>query len=383
MRIKMKFAHIADNHLGYRQYGLYDREEDVFNAFNKNIDRIIEERVDFVIHSGDLFEMAKPSPHVLLIFQEALLRLKEANIEVYAIAGNHDTVMMKNAISPQNLSKSLGLKLIDYRNPYYIYDDVFIGGLTYHSNAYKDRLINGLKNLSKEAEDYKKRILVLHQGIDKFLPFQYELELDEIPKNFNYYACGHIHNRIITDYGDGKLVYPGSTEILKKSEFRDYKENGKGFYLVDISGDVPEIEAININPKREFIVKNIQYPNFNNEISNLKREIKDLDEKPVLNLQIEGGNFNKSDTLDNLNKELGDLTLTIKTDFNIESLRKNNTTVNLSSLDMNELLIDHLIEFDNEDINNLAINLLDKLSKDKIDDGERIAKKFYNEYFEN
>ncbi|MDR2873133.1 MAG: DNA repair exonuclease [Methanobrevibacter sp.] len=378
----MKFAHIADNHLGYSQYGLYPREEDVFEAFKENIDKIIEERVDFVIHSGDLFEMAKPSPHVLLVFQEALLKLKNANIDVFAIAGNHDIVMRRNTISPQYLSKNLGLKLIDSKNPYYIYKDIFIGGITYHSKPYKDDLINSLKNLSKQAENYERRILLLHQGIDKFLPWQYELELDEIPKNFNYYACGHVHNRIMADFGDGKLAYPGSTEILKKNEVIDYKKNGKGFYLVDISGNIPEIEAIDVKPKREFIVKIIQYPNLDNDISNLKREIKDLDKPPILNLLIEGGNFSKSDVLEVLNNELSDLTLTVKTDFDIVSLRKNNIGTELSHLSANDLLKKYLSEFANEDIDNLAMNLLDKLSKDKIGDGKRIAAKFYKQYFE-
>ena len=47
----MKFAHLADTHLGYRQFGLLEREKDFYEVFDKIIDRIIEEKVDFVIHS--------------------------------------------------------------------------------------------------------------------------------------------------------------------------------------------------------------------------------------------------------------------------------------------------------------------------------------------
>ena len=49
----MKFAHLADTHLGYRQYGLFEREKDFYEVFDKVIDKIIEEKVDFVVHSGD------------------------------------------------------------------------------------------------------------------------------------------------------------------------------------------------------------------------------------------------------------------------------------------------------------------------------------------
>ena len=52
----MKFAHLADTHLGYRQFGLLEREKDFYEVFDKIIDKIIEEKVDFVIHSGDLFD---------------------------------------------------------------------------------------------------------------------------------------------------------------------------------------------------------------------------------------------------------------------------------------------------------------------------------------
>ena len=108
----MKFAHLADTHLGYRQYGLFEREKDFYEVFEKVIDKIIEENVDFVVHSGDLFETARPSPMALLTFQKDLLKLKGAGIPMYAIAGNHDIVMRKGSIPPQVIFKKLGLKVI-------------------------------------------------------------------------------------------------------------------------------------------------------------------------------------------------------------------------------------------------------------------------------
>lgn len=77
----MKFAHLADTHLGYRQFGLLEREKDFYEVFDKIIDKIIEEKVDFVIHSGDLFDSARPSPSALLAFQKGLLKLKGAEYQ--------------------------------------------------------------------------------------------------------------------------------------------------------------------------------------------------------------------------------------------------------------------------------------------------------------
>ena len=40
----MKFAHLADTHLGYRQFGLYEREKDFYEVFEKIISPIVQTR---------------------------------------------------------------------------------------------------------------------------------------------------------------------------------------------------------------------------------------------------------------------------------------------------------------------------------------------------
>ena len=214
----MKFAHLADTHLGYRQFGLIEREKDFYEVFEKVIDKIIEEKVDFVIHSGDLFETAKPSPNALLAFQKGLLKLKGAGITMYAIAGNHDSVMRKGAIPPQVIFKKLGLKVISPINPFYVHGDLFIAGLPFYPASQSKLLKSKLAELSKKAANYEKSVLVLHQGIDKYFGYQYELELGDVPDNFSYYALGHVHKYVNDSFGNGRLVYPGSTEIWKTDE---------------------------------------------------------------------------------------------------------------------------------------------------------------------
>ena len=36
----MKFAHLADTHLGYRQFGLIEREKDFYEVFMKCLKRL-------------------------------------------------------------------------------------------------------------------------------------------------------------------------------------------------------------------------------------------------------------------------------------------------------------------------------------------------------
>ena len=173
--------------------------------------------------------------------------------------------MRKNALPPQILYKDFGLKLISPNSPYYLEGDLFIGGAPYTSKYYSKYLIDRLQDIEKKSLGYKKRVLVLHQGIDLYLPYEYEIKIGDVPKTFNYCAFGHIHERIVDDFGNGKLAYPGSTEVWRSNELEGYKKNGKGVYLVDIGGDQPEIENINLKLPREFIKENI------NSTSNYKK----------------------------------------------------------------------------------------------------------------
>lgn len=377
----MKFAHLSDTHLGYRQFGLNEREKDFYEVFELIIDKIIEENVDFVIHSGDLFETARPSPNALLSFQKGLLKLKGAGIPMFTIAGNHDSIMRKDAIPPQVLFKKLGLKVISPINTNYMFDDIFIAGLPYFPSSQNKNLKNKLAELSEKAANHEKSILVLHQGIDKYLPFQYELEIGDIPDNFDYYALGHLHNYIEDDFGKGKLVYPGSIDIWRTNELSDYKKNGKGFVVVDFDGPKPNVKRVTVESPRVFIDKTISYDNLKEEIVNIKNNITDFDKKPIISLNINNVDSDTTDIYELIKGELGEYSLMIRPKFQLideeveELIRKD------TSLGPKELLIEGLKEFNNESVEKLAVELYDSLSKENNENSEKIISDYYTAHF--
>ena len=379
----MRFAHLADTHLGYRQYGLMEREEDFYNVFHKTVDKIIESKVDFVIHSGDLFETNKPSTRTLFEFQKGFFKLNEAGIPVYAIAGNHDSVMKKGSMPPQVLFKELGLKLISPSQPCYLHGGVLICGLPYSPKTQMNYYRENLRMLEKEAENHLKSILVLHQGIDKYFNQSYELELEHIPKNFDYYALGHLHNYIVDDFGKGKLVYPGSAEIWRTNELPDARKNGKGFCIVNLSQDPPEIERVAIDMPREYIREYIDYGDLNEKLDIIKNHIMKLENKPVLELIVENGDFNSSDVYDIINDALGEYVLTIRPNFKPDDP----TSIEIpegddETLDPRGLLYQELDERHNsKEINNLAVDLLDNLSKGNEEESKHISDKFYEDFY--
>ena len=377
----MKFGHLADTHLGYRQFGLYEREKDFYEVFEKITDKIIEEKVDFVIHSGDLFDNSRPSPLALLTFQKCLIKFKNANIPVYAIAGNHDSVLRKGAIPPQVLFKKFGLKVISPINTNYMYEDVFIAGLPYYSSSQYKNLKNKLSDLSKKAANHEKSILVLHQGIDKYFNLQYELEIGDVPDNFTYYAMGHLHNFINDDFGEGKLVYPGSSEVWKTSELEDYRKNGKGFVIVDLDGKKPSIDRIKIDIPREFIERTLDYDNLASGIEAIKQTIKDFDKKPILNLTVNNVT-STSNAHEIITEELDDLALMIRPKFKVPGEESIDLIIDKeNALGPIEVLSSRLEKYDDAEIIKFATELYNLLSKDKSEDAKELMDEFYKEKY--
>ena len=378
----MKFAHLADTHLGYRQYGLFEREKDFYEVFDKVIDKIIEEKVDFVIHSGDLFETARPSPIALLTFQKGLLKLKGAGIPMYAIAGNHDIVMRNDSIPPQVIFKKLGLKVISPINTNYMHGDIFIAGLPFYPSSQVKNLKSKLVELSKKAANHEKSILVLHQGIDKYFGYNYELEIGDLPDNFNYYALGHIHNYINDNFGKGKLVYPGSGEIWKTNELKDYHEHGKGFVVVDMDNEKTLVKRVKVDIPREFIKRSLDYNDLESGILGIKETIKDFDKKPILELVIYNVESDTNRVYEMINDELGDLSLMIRPTFNM--LGEDDIDILVDdgdSLGPKEILKEQLKVYDDETISNLAVDLYELLSKDKIDESQDLIDQFFEENY--
>ena len=84
----MKFAHMADCHIGsWRDPKLKDIST---KAFEKAMEKCKNEKVDFILISGDLFNTSLPRLDNLKTVVGIFRRLKESDIPVYIIPGSHD-----------------------------------------------------------------------------------------------------------------------------------------------------------------------------------------------------------------------------------------------------------------------------------------------------
>ena len=111
--MRVKFLHAADIHLGYQQYGLEQRYDDFTEAFRWVVDTALEERVDFLVLAGDLFEKRALDPRTLLIAVNEFEKLKAAGIPVVAIEGNHERTYGDTFSWLEYLNQSKLLYLLD------------------------------------------------------------------------------------------------------------------------------------------------------------------------------------------------------------------------------------------------------------------------------
>ena len=96
----MRVLHTSDWHVGKR-IGRYDRADEYRAAIAEVAEIADRERVDLVLHSGDLFDRPMPPIESLEIALSGLVRLADGGRRpVVAIAGNHDSPPLFEALSP-------------------------------------------------------------------------------------------------------------------------------------------------------------------------------------------------------------------------------------------------------------------------------------------
>ena len=245
-------AHMADVHLGYSQYGLSEREEDVYEAFEEAVELIQREHASVLLIAGDLFDSPRPPIKALMKARDLLSRLKDHGVEIYHVIGDHEIPRRVGDLPPtailEGVSKHIGLRNAE------AFNGITLTGLDRVKPSVSGEAFEKLRLLAEKAGERKgKRILVSH------IPLRGpESGLSKLPEGYDYYALGHEHDRRIFSVKGSVAAYSGSIEIFSVSEIEAWEKAGKGFLLVDFSGSEPIVHEINlesIRPQRFFTVR--------------------------------------------------------------------------------------------------------------------------------
>jgi len=285
----MLFSHISDMHLGLVQYGSEEREQDIYDVFKQSIDTSIKDHVDFVIFAGDIFHVPKPNGTAIVQMANGLKRLKENNIDSFFILGEHDISRIRNTPIPY-VYHNLGFsKYIGQGNPIE-YKGIFLAGFDKMRKAEIPQYEEKFAQVDKAAQSHSgHKILVLHQGITEFNKFAGEIQSTDLPKNFTYYAMGHLHDKDIKQFNhlSGPIAYPGSIELTTSEGI---KETKKGFFEVDISGKEANPNWIELETRPQFSFKT-EYQELSKTIDEISEKITGSMKKPIIEVKIHGENI--------------------------------------------------------------------------------------------
>ena len=374
----VRIAHLSDTHLGYKQYGLDEREKDIYDVLEEIGDKILEEHADIVLHSGDLFDSPRPTPLAYRAFKRFLKKIG-GKTKVFAVLGDHDRPKSQG-LAPHVLfddqMQILGVNWAAQHQQLTVDGkEVLIAGLSNVSRTYRAILQEELKKLGALNLGGKLAILLLHEGIDKFLPYEgaYELGLNEIPRNFNYVAMGHLHMRIKASVGKGELAYPGSSEIISRAEIEGWKKKGKGFFIVDLDGDSVDVRDVNLECIRPQVEAKLNYVCLDGELEELVEKLGGYKKKPLVHVQVQGKNIDRQSVYETLTKALSGTALSFRQEFVDEALQR------LPELKPGSFQVNQVIQeyFKEPKVAGLAVELWRYLRSGDVDEAKKVAEDYY------
>jgi DNA repair exonuclease SbcCD nuclease subunit len=302
----MLISHISDLHLGYAQFGLEEREEDVYQTFHEAIDVSIREGVKLIVLAGDLFHNPRPCGKAIITLGNALKKLKEKQIPAAFILGEHDISRLRD-VPFAHIYSNLGLaKKLRHDEPF-IVEGCAVFGVDKERKSNIDSLIEKMHQADQVAKQHSgKKVLVLHQGLTDFNKFAGEINSTDLPISFNYYALGHYHDHQEKKFGHlgGPLAYPGSIDLTPSEGI---KEAEKGFIIADMSGEETSTHWIPLSRRQQFTAQ-ISYKDIGSEVDRIIEKAKALSKKPVARVEVAGSGIDSKVIAEHL-KRLNDCCL--------------------------------------------------------------------------
>ena len=240
----MKLMHLSDLHLGKRvnEYSMLEDQEYILKKILEIIDA---EEPDGIIIAGDVYDKPVPSAEAVRLFDDFIVQLAKRKLEVFVIAGNHDSPeriafgsrildvsgihlspVYKGTIDPIRMTDRYGainVYMLPFVKPAHV--------RRYNEEAevlsYTDAVRCAVENMKINHEE--RNIPVTHQFVTGALRSESE-ELsvggsDNVDRGvfeaFDYVALGHLHTP--QNCGSERIRYCGTPLKYSFSEAKDRK----------------------------------------------------------------------------------------------------------------------------------------------------------------
>jgi exonuclease SbcD len=262
----VKLAHLADLHLGFRQFdrqtprGGNQREADVADAFRRAVDDMLEQRPDLIVLAGDIFHAVRPTNPAILFFFQQMQRLRSGlpDAPIVLIAGTHDTPRSVETGTILRLYEALGVEVATDRPRRIVFSklDCAVLAVPHQALAQADR------PALRPEPGTALNVLVTHgdwpglgeqRGTMEYGGVLLQRE-DIAPAQWDYVALGHYHVAHQVEpnvWYAGSLDYVGPNSWGQLQDEREHGRAGKGYLLVHLPG--ARVEFRSIAPPRRFI----------------------------------------------------------------------------------------------------------------------------------
>lgn len=263
----MKIAILSDFHFGFGRGT--EREDDPYSAVSEALGKI--DGIDLILLGGDLFDGRTPDASVLSRAMELLHKplLKESSVKfsgftgerkgeqpsgmsllgipVVSIHGTHER-RVKGLVNPVQALEKAGFLIHLHCNGAIFEKEgekVCIQGLSGVPDQYAESV---LQEWNPEPLEGCFNIFILHQSVTEFLYAPNTIDLGKIPKGFDYYVNGHIHNPKLTSYEGKPFLLTGS--LIPTQLRKEESKEPKSFWVLDTS--TGETKRIPLERQRRF-----------------------------------------------------------------------------------------------------------------------------------
>ena len=290
---------ISDIHMGH---GEGERYEDPFDAFEEALELCKD--CDFLLLPGDIFDSRTPLTETITRAAVLLAKAgrkdsgvkileKDTNLRtpIIAIHGTHER-RSKGLLNPVEALDKMGF-LIHLHCNYVVLEKggekVCIQGLSAVPEQFSEKVV---KEWAPKPVPNCKNVFFLHQSIAGFLYAEHLLLLESLPKGFDLYVNGHIHEpKEATCHGapfiiPGSLVHTQVTSTTKparvyKVDLQNMKiwweelQNQRKFYYKAFEGADPKevenyLKEILDEPKKEMEADGISFKAFKKPLIKIK-----------------------------------------------------------------------------------------------------------------
>lgn len=264
----MKFVHIADMHFDSPFVNLSDkdimgdlRRLEQRKVFNKVIEYIKENKIEYLFISGDLYEHKYVKQSTVEYISNLFKEIN--NTKIFISPGNHDPFIKDSYYNKFNWSENV--KIFKAKIEKIETEDADIYGFGFN-DFYCTNC--GIEEFEVENKN-KTNIFIIHGTLDgaSIEEKQYNSMSKKMlkEKGFDYIALGHIHKLDFNNEQNQNIVYPGSTVSLGFDELGEHgmitgeiqkgKIEIKFVPLDDETFKEIELDISELNSKEELIEK--------------------------------------------------------------------------------------------------------------------------------